>query len=268
MSEQLFEQKATPEAPQNPATNGNALNDLLSSIKNEQGQQKYNSIEDALKGLQHAQGYIQEVKQERNTFMTQLKAKEEEASRVQELERIVADLTQRQEQSAKKPDAPKFDEESISNLVKNQLASARQEEQQASNRTLVRKALVDKLGEEKAAELFNHKADELGFSPERLTQLASENPKAVLAMLGVNGEGAPKQPKFSPSSPSVRTDGVPQRRESLIGNKDAFKLPVGHTADDLMAMKQKADQLLEELNEHGISVDDLTDPKNYFKIFR
>lgn len=263
MSEQLFNQETTktPETQDATAT-------LLASIKNEQGQQKYATVEEALKGLQHAQGYISSVKSERDDFMQKYEQERQAAERVAELERLVQDLTQRQESSAKKPDAPSIDPEAITNLVKSQLASARQEEQQSLNRQTVKSALVGKLGEEKAAEFFNQKAIELGMDASRLTQLASESPQAVLAMLGVSGEGASKQPRFSPSSPSIRTEGVPQRRESLIGKREAFTLPVGHTSSDVAALKERSDQLLEELNEQGITVDDLTNPANYFKIFK
>lgn len=267
MSEQLFQPVETPQ-DQNNTTNDDALKNLLASIRNEQGQQKYKSVEEALKGLQHAQNHIHEIKSERNTIAAQLEQERSVSARTAELERVVAELTQRREQKPVETPTPSISEESISNLVKSQLASARQEEQQSQNRTLVKQTLIAKFGEDKAGEIFTRKADELGVSAERLTQLAAESPKAVLAMLGVSGDGASKQPRISPSTPAIRTEGFEPRRDSLIGNKDAFRLPTGHTTADVMAMKQRSDQLLEELNASGITVDDLTNPANYFKVFK
>lgn len=267
MSDNLFNSQTTENNTTPPVNNNDALNDLLASIKNEQGQPKYRSIEDALKGLQHAQSYIAEVKQERNTIAAKLEEEAAKAREVEELKRVVAEITQKQDKKDVQP-TPSIGADDITNLVKSQLAIERQQEQQSLNKNTVRKALVEKFGEEKAAEVFNQKADELGLSAEKLTQIVAESPKAALAMLGVSGDVAHKQTGFSPNSTKLRTEGVPQRRESLIGKLDAFRLPTGHTDSDVKALKQRSDQLLEELNENGITVDDLTIPSNYFKIFR
>lgn len=267
MSQELFGQKTTDD--QQTANTDNGLNDLLASIKNEQGQPKYRTVEEALKGLQHAQSYIPEVKNELNQYKSRLSELEAQAQRTQELENIVAELTKKKEVVAEvKPTTQTIDTDFISNSVKSQLEALRQEERESVNRTEVRNAIVARFGEEKAGELFSHKAAELGVSTERLTQLASESPKAVLAMLGVTGADAHKQSKFAPNSSAIRTEGVPVRTESLIGNRDAFRLPVGHTNSDVSAMKQRSDQLLDELTEQGISIADLTNPANYFKIFK
>lgn len=267
MSQELFGQKTTDD--QTPATQPNVdLNDLLSNIKNEHGQPKYRTVEDALKGLQHAQSYIPEVKNELNQYKSRIAELEAHAVRSKELEALVADLTQKREPTPAKPADLVIDNEYISNSVKTQLEAFRQEERSTVNRAEVRSALVTRFGEEKAGELFIQKAKELGVSTEKLTQLASESPKAVLAMLGVNGADASKQSKFAPSSSTVRTEGTPVRTESLIGNRDAFRLPVGHTQSDVMALKQRSDQLMEELQEHGLSVHDLTNPANFFKVFK
>jgi hypothetical protein len=42
----------------------NDFADLLNQIKNERGEPKYKTIEDALKGLQHAHQYIPNIKTE------------------------------------------------------------------------------------------------------------------------------------------------------------------------------------------------------------
>ena len=105
------------------------------------------------------------------------------------------------------------------------------------------------------------------MTPEDLTAIAVKSPKAALAMIGVNGDNAHKQFKTSPAGTQVRTDGAPVRVQSLIGNTDAFKLRLGATSSDVLAMKRNSDQLMEELHENGVTVSDLTNPSTYFQIF-
>lgn len=250
-------------SPNTPQTN--ALDTLLSAIKNPQGEQKYRSVEEALVGLAHAQTYIPEVKNELRTAQAQLAELQKQAEKVNTLEQTILELTQR----GKEKDTPQsnISEESIAGIVAAQMRNLKQQDAQISNAETVRNAIIKQFGNEKAAEVFNAKAAELGMTPEDLTAIAVKSPKAALAMIGVSGDNAHKQLKTSPAGTQVRSDGTPVRAQSLIGNTDAFKLRLGATSSDVLAMKRNSDQLMEELLENGVTTHDLTDPATYFKIF-
>lgn len=249
-------------SPNTPAAS--PLDTLLKTIKNERGEQKYRSVEEALVGLSHAQSYIPEVKNELRTAQAQLAELQKQAEKVNTLEQTILELTQRGKE--KETPTSSISEESIAGIVASQMQALKQQDVATSNAQTVRNAIIKQFGE-KAADVFNAKAAELGMTPEDLTQIAVKSPKAALAMIGVSGDNAPKQFKTSPAGTQVRSDGTPGRAQSLIGNKDAFKLRLGATSSDVMAMKHNSDQLLEELRENGVSVHDMTDPSTYFKIF-
>lgn len=189
MSEQLFTQESTTTTP--PASNAQVPSaspyaDLLGSIKNEQGMQKYATIEEALKGLANAQDYIPQVK-------TQLSAKEQEAAELRaeldkrkSLEEMIAAL------QPKQPEVPVVEPtsqpsqglspEAVQQLVMQQLSQAKVKETQDSNISKVRSALVSKYGE-KAQEVATARASALGMSMEQLSSLSASSPDAVLALL-------------------------------------------------------------------------------------
>lgn len=250
-------------SPNTPQTN--ALDTLLGAIKNPQGEQKYRSVEEALVGLAHAQTYIPEVKNELRTAQAQLAELQKQAEKVNTLEQTILELTQR----GKEKDTPQssISEESIAGIVASQMQALKQKDVAVTNAEIVRGAIINQFGTEKAAEVFNAKAAELGMTPEDLTAIAIKSPKAALAMIGVTGTNAQKQFKTSPAGTQVRSEGTPVRAQSLIGNTDAFKLRLGATSSDVLAMKRNSDQLMEELHENGVTVDDLTNPATYFKIF-
>lgn len=250
----------------NPNTPANsALDTLLGTIKNERGEQKYRSVEDALVGLAHAQSYIPEVKNELRTTQAQLAELQKQAEKVNTLEQTILELTQRGEK--KETPTPSISEESIAGIVASQMQALKQQDVATQNAEFVRSAIIKQFGTERAADVFNAKAAELGMTPEDLTQIAVKSPKAALAMIGVSGDNAHKQFKQSPAGTQVRSDGTPGRAQSLIGNTDAFKLRLGATSSDVMAMKRNSDMLLEELQESGVTVHDLTDPSTFYKIF-
>lgn len=254
---------ASADAPQTPPND--PYNTLLASIKNERGEQKYRSVEEALKGLQHAQTYIPEVKSELNQYKSELEQVKERLKKQEELERLVNDVATRQA----KQDTPSqaFDESKLAELVDSRLTAVEQQRIHQSNQTLVRDSLVKQFGE-KAAEIFNNKASDFGMSPQELTSLAARSPKAVLSMLGVNGSDAHKQSTQAPSSSTLNSAVIAEQRNSLLADKSAFMLKPGATNRDVAAMAERSAALMQELQERdGVSVHDLTNPSTFFKYF-
>lgn len=269
-TENLFEDQKTSGNEQgdsntNTTSNTSSLDTLLAGIKNERGEQKYSSVEEALKGLAHAQALIPSIKTEKSQLEQEIAALREKTQKVDTLEQTIMELTQR----GKKEETPptQFGEEDIAKIVEKQITARQAGEQVERNKASVKNALVAQFGQEQAAVIFQKKAEELEITPEALTSLVGSSPKAVLAMFGVSESPVKNKGTKAPVNGSVRTDGFQGKPASLIGNKEAFKLPSGATSQDVANLKQKSDQLLEELEASGISVDDLTNPSVYFKIF-
>lgn len=249
---------ASHQAPNDPYTT------LLASIKNERGEQKYRSVEEALKGLQHAQSYIPEVKTELNQTKAELEQIRQALKKQEELERLVNDVASRQ--SKQELPSQVLDESKLAELVDSRLSAVEQQRIAQANQITVRDSLIKSFGD-KAADVFNSKATDLGMTPEELTALAARSPKAVLSMLGVNGSDAHKQSTQAPSSSTINTAVLPQRN-SLLADKQAFMLKPGATTRDVAEMVDRSAALMQELQERdGVSIHDLTNPTTFFKYF-
>lgn len=263
---------------QNPATQPNAaanaapnaqgsndLADLLGSIKNERGEQKYKSVEDALVGLRHSQEFIPQLTAKLSTQEQELKAAREEAARVAELQRTIEALTSGNTGQPNTPATPTISKEDIAKLVNQTLTEQQQAVVAKSNVATVVSALQAKFGAD-AEKAYNTKAAEIGMTVAELNTLAARNPKAVFTLLGVSQE-APKQPSSSSPAPSFNTDGFQPSKDSFIGRNSKPSL-IGATTNDLNEESQRARQMVEELHSQGKTISDLTNPKVYFKTFK
>lgn len=260
LNQQTESNQSTQTPPNDP------LNTLLGSIKNERGEQKYRTVEEALKGLQHAQGYIPELRSELNAFKAQFEDVQTKLKKQEEIERLVNDVATRQTKVQETP-AQAFDESKLAELVDSRLTANEQARIAHLNQTSVRDSIVKTYGD-KAAEIFNAKASDFGMSPEELTALAARSPKAVLSMLGVTGTDAHKQSTQAPSSSSLNSAVIANTRNSLLGDRQLFTLKAGATDSDVKAMAQRSSDLMQELQDRdGVDIHDLTNPATYFKYF-
>lgn len=239
MSESLFTQEGTTTVPpavteQSPSAVNYA--DLLGTIKNEQGVQKYATIEEALKGLANAQEYIPQVKSQLSAKDAELAALREELSKRKAVEDVIASLQPKQPEPVVEPTSQPsqgLSPEDIQRLVQDQLNQSKVKETQQSNVSKVRSALVSKYGE-KAQEVASARATELGMSMEQLSVLSASSPDAVLALLGASApvsSGAPV--RSSVSLPDV------SRTVSLAPDKPIMR---GATSKDIAAYMQKLTQ--------------------------
>lgn len=248
-----------------PNAQGNSdLANLLGSIKNERGEPKYKSVEDALVGLRNAQEYIPQLTQKLSTQEQELKAAREEAARVAELQRTIEALTSGNTGQPTTPASPTISKEDIAKLVTQTLTEQQRAETAKSNVATVVNALQAKFGAE-AEKAYNAKAAEVGMTVAELNALAQRNPKAVFTLLGVSPE-APKQMSSAPQ-PTFNTDGFQPNKDSFIGRNSKATL-IGATTSDLNEETQRAKQMVEELHSQGKTISDLTNPKVYFKTFK
>ena len=260
--------QATPGASGAATPNANelsALDTILSSIKNDRGEPKYNTVEDALVALRHSQEYIPQL----NSKLTERERELEElrSTRVKqdELENLVKRLTQSNDSA--NTNAASIDESKIAELVERKLEATQQAQTSSQNRSMVEAALREKFGDEKVGEVLRIKAEEMGLSKQEIADLAARSPKAVLTMFGVSGEGVQRQPRALPTEGSVRTDTFNTQPGTFIG-RETFQLPLGATNHQMQVLQENAKKMVEELHSRGMSVDDLTDPKTFFKIMK
>lgn len=257
-----------------PATNNDNYSAMLASIKNERGEQKYKNIEEALKALQSSQEYIPKLHQEIDNLKSQKNTLEEQYEKALSIgEKIDLLLEERDRSGAPfddnggEPTPPKPEEPPAQNslntddLYRDFRQRMRNEEAslvQQRNFEEVNRALSQMYGD-KAYEFIANKSTEYGMSVEQMKQLASTNPKAALSLLGVSSK---KEMNISNSynSSNFKTtedNEIRRNQKSLIGG----------TTADINNEFRNSSKMVEQLHERGMSINDLTNPQNYYKIF-
>jgi hypothetical protein len=253
---------AIPNAGSNPNPNQNdALATMLMEIRNEQGQPKYRSVEDALKALKASQEYIPTLKQQLDEKERQLNELKPQVDKITTLEETVRQLTQNQNTAVNQP--ARVDEEVIANLVNSQLTKVQEQAVQAANIQAVVAKVREQFGE-KAEEVFYSKATELGMSKADINALAAKSPSAALAALGIRSE--PQKPGLVPGG-SVNTAAINPPSNSAIG-RNSKPVLIGATSQEQRAELQNAKQMVDELLAQGLTTYDLSNPTVYNKVFK
>lgn len=259
----------TPENSGTPAgatpNQSDELGTLLADIKNERGEQKYKTVNDALKALGHSQAFIPELQSKVKQSEDQIIQATEKLKELDALKSTVAQLTERLTNTVQETPAAQVNEADIAEIVSRQMVAKQLQEQQATNTSLVTSALGKQFGD-KAAEVFYGKAQELGMSKEQINQLAATAPNAVLTMFGVSGGVAQKQTLNLPSGSVNTANFTGSNNRSMIGRETEIKA-LGTTMQDTMKQLHNAKQMVDELSQAGLTIHDLTDPKVFFKHF-
>lgn len=247
----------------NQPAGGQSQNDqvmtLLASIKNESGEQKYKTLEEAVKALSHSQNFIptlqSEVK-ERDRIIAELQTK---VSKVDTLETTLQELIQRQSNT---PTSVELDEDKVASLVSNTLTRL---EQQKSSKTNLETVITEvrKVFGDKASEVFYAKAAEEGLSAEEINSLAARSPKAVFKLLGLNT--APTNNESIDLKSLNTTNFKHSDGSNIKANSESVLL--GATTQQVVEETRRSRQLVDELHAQGLSTYDLSDPKVYNKIF-
>lgn len=202
-----------------PSTNtpNDNLATMLSAIKNEQGVQKYDSVEKALEALKHSQEYIPSLK-------TELEKKEQELAelraareRYENLETIVERLTATKPNGGEPPATKGLDEQAVNELVRRTLAETESSRRAADNLNKVQEALVSKF-KDKAAEVVKSRATELGVTPKDLEELAKKSPALALQLFNTKvGESpSPTTSSFSSRLEPTPTPKLSRPEKSLL----------------------------------------------------
>jgi len=240
--------------------NADPVANLLGSIKNERGEQKYKSLEDALTALQHSQTYIPQLTTQLKEREQELELAKKESDKIAELERTLQTLTQSDTQNT--PTASNgLSEEAVAEIVFRTLGRTQQEALQKQNIGAVVAAMQTTYGDQ-AETVFYKKAQDLGMTVQEFNALAAKTPKAVLEMVGVK----PATQQGANFQSSVNSGAFVPNQQSFIGRN---KIPalIGATSQDLMAESRASRSMVDELHAQGKSVHDLSDPKVYAAFF-
>lgn len=192
----------TPAAPAAPAatTNPNdAFATMLGTIKNEQGSQKYDSVEKALEALKHSQEYIPSLKSELEKKENELAELRASKARFENLEAVVERLTATKPNGEEPPATKGLDEQAVNELVRRTLAETESSRKASDNLNKVQEALVGKY-KDKAAEVVQAKATELGVTKKDLEELAKKSPALALQLFNTKVGESPSATTSSFSS--------------------------------------------------------------------
>ena len=174
-------QQATP-AQQEPSQQS-AFTDQLSMIKNENGEQKYDSVPKALDALAHSQQYIPQLKNEVESKNAEIAKLQEELAKREAVGDVVEKLTAQQAQPEPTPQVSGLNEQDVLNLVQNFSIQQQQQQTAAQNEKSVSDALFSQYGD-KTQEVVAGKAAELGMTVEALQGLSRTSPQAALQLFG------------------------------------------------------------------------------------
>lgn len=245
--------------------NTSPLVDLLGQIKNERGEPKYKSVEDALVALKHSQEYIPQLSQQLSQSQADLEAARKAGEKIAELESVVNRLT-RTDQNTQTEPVKGMTSEQVAELVNSTLSRKATEDQHKSNTATVANAIASKFGQD-AEKVFYGKAMELGMSAAEFNSMAARTPKAVLGLLGITDTAVPKfEGKQSTQGTSLNTAGIQPNVTSYVG-KNSQPMMIGATTQQIREESARSVKMVEELHAQGKTVHDLTDPKVFFKYF-
>lgn len=195
--ENIFDDKQTPPVvePPKPPVIPDSLKELVGEGK------KYASLEKALESIPHKESHIQKLERENKEY----KEKLAEAIAIEE---VYKKLTESVPPSEVVTPAPAgLDEASVAALFERKLAEKEAERIALANVNRVKDALKDKYGE-KAKEVYDTKAEELGVSVSFLNEVVRKSPKAAEELFGIK----PKAKAASASTPSVNTAALHNNR--------------------------------------------------------
>jgi AraC-like DNA-binding protein len=218
---------------------GETYQEYLARIKNEDGLQKYASVEDALTGALHAQEYISEVKPKLSAYEQQVEELKQELEKRMSVEDAMERLASRKEElQTSNPGLTREDVQAI-------LRAEEQEKVFKQNRQEVSAALIKFYGEgEKASQAIQEKSKELGLSLDDISQLAAKSPTSTMKLLGLE-----ETLRSKPSSQgSLNSEALAQHNSQNPVKKDKSLLGFKKTSDLVQAVRNAREEVLSNLN--------------------
>lgn len=189
MTEQtIFDQTPDPVDTQPQFTLPTEVADLVGAGK------KYQSVEDALKSVPHAQSHIQKLEEE-------MKQMREELAKRKTAEELLDEIKSQGLPEKTTPAA--LDMDALSKVVENALSAKEAQKMAQQNINAVVNAFNEKFGE-KGPEQYKLLAQESGLPLEYLNKLAATSPHAIMKLAGMEV----KQATPGKTTSSVNTTGM------------------------------------------------------------
>lgn len=215
MSDQTVFSETTQQDSGQPAQQSSPVNpfeDQLKGITNEEGRQKYATLEEALKALAHSQSYIPELKDSLSSKEQEIAKLQAELEKRQSVEDVVSRLTSQGTPAPSEPTTQTVNGLSIDEVnkaVEQRLQALQQQQEQTkaqeianANVSEVSKTIAAKFGD-KASEVVSNKAKELNMSVAELQSMAGKNPNLVLSLFNTQPSATPKPTTTSVNIPPV-----------------------------------------------------------------
>lgn len=210
MSDPDLEMQVTEEVQPDP------YQELLKSITDTEGRPKYDSVEKALQGTQHAQQHIGTLEEENEKLrqrMEQMESFFDKYNKQQE--------TQVADPSPTTPTAPEgqqtqLDSDSLFQEFEARLAQKTQAQQKEQNKRQALETVISQYGE-KAADVIKEKAADAGMDYRDLLSLAETSPKAFNKIVGI---GEKQQSSSSFTRSSVNSAALPGRTQETQPRKN------------------------------------------------
>lgn len=180
---------------------------------------KYQSVEDALKSVPHAQKHIQ-------TLESELAAAREELSKRRTTEELLDEIKSGI-QPKENPQGVEFDQDKLMQLVDQTLEVKERQRLAKTNASQVAAKFTERFGTE-AESVYKTIAKENGLSEQQLNSLAASSPNVVLKLAGL---AEVKSTPVSKSSSSVNTQALTQKVDS---STLSARVKQGATTKDLV----------------------------------
>lgn len=190
-----------------PASDPNPLGHLLAGIKNERGEVKYNTIEDALTGAAHAQNKIVEDQATMAQLQQELITAREEAAQLKgalNVKDLIKPQTPEPTQESSPAIPQGLSEEQTVELFKKLTVQQSTEATQSTNIATVVDTLKEKFGSQ-ANEVFYKRATEMNMTADQMNTLAATSPTAALSFF----DAVSPTPELNPTQTSVNTASTP-----------------------------------------------------------
>ena len=204
--------------------------DQLASITNEDGEQKYSTIEDALKGLQSAQSHIKTIEQENNNFKTEL-------SGASKMDDILKAINSNKQESIQTPQTS-LDTGNVKDVALAAIMEHEANKTATQNQNTVATTLKEKFGE-KAQEMYEKKAKDLGLSVQSLNDLSAMSPNAALRYFDSDKQDT----SASSSQGTINTSALNTSGDETPTKYDGLMWGAGAQAVN-KAWKEQADKVL------------------------
>lgn len=181
---------------------------------------KYQSPEDALRSVPHAQKHIE-------TLESELASVREELSKRQTTQELIDELKSGVQTPAQTVQSGELNQDNVMDLVNQTIATREANAKAESNAKSVAAKFTEQYGD-KAEDTYNSIAKELNLSVKQLNELAATSPTVVLKAAGLSAAKAP----VASSSGDINTEALSQQAKPA---ELSAKVEGGSTKDLLAA---------------------------------